>query len=328
MREKRSSRLSAFAVLMVACAMGGCTTHIRYEKGEVLRTERQVVESGTSYRLAFREELDAAPPALAVWVEAVRTVTEERRPIHAKREVYLAGRWLFEPGFFLWPVNLVRTPLGLAGCGFSALSVGAHWGAAAVGVVFAIPATAVTPILSGSGGQMNLMRTGGAFTLVGVAIVETVLLVIDLPHKAVHGTPLYPVTRNRPDFPEAWGRAIKGSWAFAWDYKVYPPFFMRRKSTVRHRDVPGEEVPGQWTRAEYAEEPEVADVGSFVFEGRGWRRTVEAADGECRINLLAVVQASGAVRTLTFTVKAATPGQPVSQQFEYQVSTLLQPGVE
>jgi hypothetical protein len=308
------SFVGALAALL-AC---GCAVHVRYEKGPQLDTERRLLASEVSYRLASRQETTDGRPVLVVWVEAEGTYVEERRPLYGRVEVYLTRSLTFRPAFFLWPANLVRTPVGLLGCGFSGVSLGAHMLAAGVGAVVALPGTHYLSRAAGGTTETDAMRIAGTIVGLCTLVLETPLLVLDIPHCLVHGTPLYPVTRSHSAFPDAWGRAIASSWRFAWDYRAYPAFFLGWEFRTRRRDVPGT-VEGEWERTAVRDCRPVLDTPEFVLEGPGWQRTVAAAQGEARVDLRELARETGARLVLRFRAEAQAPQGSVSRDFSFQV---------
>ena len=154
-------------------------------------------------------------------------------------------------------------------------------------------------------------------------MLETPLLLLDHPHRWLHGTSLYPVAMSKPDFPAGWGKAIARSWHFAWDYHVYPPFIVWMHTDEVRSDVPGETLAGDWERRDHYEDWAKADTGSFTVETGGRTLTVSTLDGTADINLRELAAGLGRADTLRLIVKVETPQGPLSRDFSFRVAGLL-----
>ena len=295
-------------------ALPGCalvTTGTGFEKGDLLRVEHAPARS--VYDLASMEEEIRGSMCLRVWAK-VREVRDER-PVYAKVEVTTHQGWAFRPSFFMWPVNAVRTPLGLASCGFSALSIGAHY--SAVGVAFVVGCASGILLggpwvaLTGQSGE-NILIWAYCGAAVPLAVIETVLLPLDAVHWLIHGTPLYPLTREmfsqRGTYMSPWQAALASSWRFAWDYQVYPPLPWWPGESKTRRVVPGEEIVGDWAPKAVGPPPTWVTSATFRLRRGNEVKDLEAFNGLATINLDEMSKDLRPGETLAFTIEADVPG--------------------
>lgn len=318
-------------LVLLAAALAGCTSGAHYEKGEVLNTEQQNAQRVPEYKLQGFEHLDRVPPILAVWVDTRNKVTAEERDVYQKVQVTGRRRLSFEPTFLLWPWNVARTPVGLVGCVFSGTDMALHYVAGAVGAVAGVAGAILTyavvvPLhIIGQGQVSDVTGFGLGADLAQVFIftLETPLLLLDFPHKFLHGTSIYPVAMNRKDFPEGWGKGISRSWHYAWDYQVYPPFIIWARTDEVRSDVPGETITGNWARRDHYEDWAIADTDSITVESGGRTRSVGTLAGIASINLRELAAGLGRADTLRLTVKVETPEGPLSRDFSFGVADLL-----
>ena len=323
--------LKLTGLILMAAALAGCTGGAHYERGEVLNTEQRNAQSTPEYKLQGAEHLDRVPPVLAVWVDARNKVTAEERDLYQTVQVTGRGRLSFEPTFLLWPWNLARTPVGLVGCVFSGTDMALHFVAGGVGGLAGIAGSimayaaigasslfASSPISDPTG-----FGLGADLAQVFTFVLETPLLLLDIPHRFLHHTPIYPVTMDRKEFPEGWDKGISRSWNYAWNYQVYPPFIVWVHTDELRSDVPGETIPGNWTRRDHHDDWAIADAGSVTVESGGRTRSVSTLAGIASINLPELAAGLGRADTLHLTVKAETPQGTLSRDFSFSVADLL-----
>jgi len=271
------------------------------------------------------------PPSLVVWLDSRPTTTAEERDLYQKVEVSGRRRLSFEPTFFLWPWNVARVPVGLAGCVFSGMDAGLHYVAAGVGAGAGVTATVFTYIALNACtlfAVSDLRDTTGYglaadLTQLFIFVLETPLLVLDVPHKLAYGTPIYPVAMNSKSFPERWGQAIGRSWHYAWDFKAYPPFLLWMRTEEARSDVPGETMPGAWTRRDQTGDWALAGADSFIVESGGHMRVVRTEAKLASIDLRELAAGMARTDTLHVKVTAQTPQGPVSEEFTFKVADLL-----
>jgi len=315
----------AFAALLILCS--ACAGP-RCVRGKLLRTEHQTLDEAVSCRLAYREEFDRSPPSLVVWVEGQRIVQERVRPVYEQVRVSPVRKWGLHPDFLLWPVNVVRTPLGLAGCAASTASFGLRLGGTALGT--AAGALASLPAMPPAYGlqAMGLSRPEAtvAFMLVpplrrAADMVTTPLSVLDIPAALIEHSPLSSLWRGKPSLSR-WARSMKTYWRFAWGYESYAPFLVWPKVAEQRREPTGGTVPGDWTAVERVEEPARIVVQSFVLRTSSRTQRMEPTRGQCRIDMLALADGLPDGQAVRFTVLAPSPTGVVSRDFSYKASTI------
>ncbi|MFO7959163.1 MAG: hypothetical protein R6X33_18915 [Candidatus Brocadiia bacterium] len=317
--------LAALAVLV-----GGCAVPTRFERGEHLRTERRFVQSEPEYRLQSLEQLDAEPPKLIVWVDVREWTSEETRGVYQKVRVEGTRGLALEPSSFLWPWNVVRTPVGLTGLAFSGLVCGGHYVAAGAGAVAGIAGTVIAWPYVRLGQRTGLVTvrdpdarsTTGTFAQVMIGLFETPLLIVDLPHKLVHGTPIYPVFRNLPSFPDRWLGAMDDSWQFATDWQAYPPFFVWARTSESRSVVPGETLKGGWTPRRTPGEWDLAPMDRLRLTGDGWSEVRRSPGAMAEIDLRSLAAARARGGTLRFAVEVSVSTGPLRRDFSYEVTEL------
>jgi hypothetical protein len=327
----RYAALRLLGLLLLATALAGCSIAPHYEKGALLTTEQREVGRTPEYKLQGVDHLDRVPPVLVVWMDTRDRITTEQRDMYQKVEVSGRRRLAFEPTFLLWPWNVVRTPVGLVGCVFSGVDLGLHYVAAGGGAVAGVAASVFTYIALNA---CTLFQVGDLWDTTGfglaadfaqlfIFVLETPLLVLDVPHKAIHGTPIYPVAMNRKEFPQDWGAALGGSWHYAWDYKAYPPFIIWPRAEEERVDLPGETLAGGWARSDTYGDWRQAQPESFTLEAGGRTSSVPALAGMASVNLRELAAGLGPRDTLRLKVTAQTPQGPVSGDFTFPVADLL-----
>ncbi len=328
-----ANRAPLALLCLLLCAACGCTVPVHYERGELLTTEQRVLGRRAEYEVRALEQLEAHPPCLLVWVDSRDRIRREERDIFRKVEVSGTRRPSFEPAFLLWPLNVARTPVGLFGAAFSSVDWFSHYLAAGVGTVVGFVSTGFSGTYFRAGAQLGLVeindRTGlgtvGALTQTAIAILETPLLVVDVPHMIVHGTPIYPVLRNRQEFPERWAQAVAASWDFAWAWKNYPPFILWYRVDESRSPVPGSTMHSAWKRADRFGEWRHAFVRGLRIQTEAVDRIVPTHGGPVRIDLAALARETDAKRELRLTVSTQTPGGEASRDFIFPVRELLVP---
>jgi len=317
-------------LLALLTMVGGCAVPPRFERGEVLRTENRVVEAEPEYRLQSLEQMNADPPRLIVWVDVRRWRREETRRAYQKVLVEGVRRLSFEPGFFLWPCNVARVPLGLTALAFSGVVCGGHYVAAGAGVVGGIAGTVIAWPYVRLGQRLGLVTvhdthalgTAGAFAQVMIALFETPLLVVDLPHKLLHGTPIYPVFRNLPSFPDRWMEAMDASWNFATGWHAYPPLFIWARISERRSIVRGEAMKGPWTPRLAPGEWDLAPMDRLRLKGDGWNEMRRPDGAMAEIDLRSLAATRGRGGTLRFAVEVTTPSGTLTKAFSYSTAGL------
>jgi hypothetical protein len=318
--------IAVVVVLSVCgCTMGRGTAEgqlLRTERGRLLRTEQRALYEDASCHLVDSISVHMGYPYLSLTVVADGLVDEVCR-VYQEVEVYRVEGWAFQPRFFLWPVNLVRTPLGLLGWTSSGVAAGGHYaamtaGIAVIGVVGLIVELPARALGSHIGDVMGISLPLG---MLATGLLEVGLLVVDIPHGLVHGTPLFPVVRGSDRFPGAWWAAARRSWEFAWDYQAYPALPVL-PATERRRAVPGGELSGDWTVDEGSRRSAFVDVGEFRLIGDGWVETVPAPEGRGMVGLLPLAERRSDGDVLRFRVEADIPGRAISRGFEYSVAYL------
>ncbi|MFW6189121.1 MAG: hypothetical protein ACOC7T_01700 [Planctomycetota bacterium] len=322
MRAGRRALIACLLAAALAAGAGGCTVAPRYERGERLRTESRVADRAPQYELRALRRLDAPSPHLLVWVDVREKVTEEWRPVYRKVEVTGRRRPSFEPEFFLWPWNAVRTPVGLTGAAFSTVDWLSHYVAAGAGAAVGLVSTSISYSYLKTAGALGLVQmtpttgyeTSGALTQVAVAVLETPLLLLDWPHGLLHGTPVYPVFRNRDEFPGGWLEAIGDSWRFAWDWTAYPPFFIWYRTDLTRRELPDQVIRGGLRRREEFTDWRPAEVSKYRVSGPRLDRALPGG-GLVRIELSELRSLQRPSGPLRFTLTAHTAGGPVSRRF-------------
>jgi len=306
-RVERSIRM--LCVMMLAILLTGCGGHVAYVKGRPLRTEPPRVTSIPEYQLVVD---DTQAGTWQVSLQRRDRIVRETQTIYEKVEVRDQTEW-FQPDFLLWPVNLVRTPLGIAGATVSTVSMVVHFVGAEIGgglagmgvMILASPLSLPVAIFGGWDAAGAFL--GGTFRIfagVVAAPVETLLgATIDLPQTFIWGTPVLPITRvilaggalNEDElskgFFDPWQEAIRSYWKFASGYEAYPPFLIWPEKVQRRRVVSGEEMPGEWV----PQEPQYTDwqmvpIQRLFLQGEGWGHTVQAQSGTVTIDFRQVVK--------------------------------------
>jgi hypothetical protein len=266
--------------------------------------------------------MDSPRPALTVWAERAAGPLVERRKLFQKVEVVTRYRLHVEPRFFLWPLNVIRTPAGLIGCGSLGIALGAHWaaGALATGLTFAIgvPTAAVLSMAGmGTNDQLDALRV---VFFCSAALLETPLLLIDLPNAAVFGTSLYPVARvpfgigeHLPEYTTA----MRRPWHFAWDYQAYPTLPVVSGRVEERRVLPGEVIAGEWMSDGEGAAWQRERSARLWIEYGGHSEEMRTAGGESVVDLQALRTQAPAGGTLSFTIRAEASGKSVCGRFTY-----------
>jgi len=331
MTNARSAAFRLVGIALLATAMAGCTVAPHFERGARLRTEQRNVVTTSEYAVQGAPHTDRVPPTLVVWLDRRVTTKAEERELYQKVEVSGRRRLSFEPTFFLWPYNVVRVPVGLVGCTFVGVDMGLHYAAGFVGAGAGVATTVLTYIALNACtlfSVADLRDTTGYglaadLTQLFVFVLETPLVVVDLPAKLAYGAAFYPIALNRPSFPQRWVQALAASWHHAWGFRAYPPFFVWMRTEEMRRDVPGETMAGGWTPNEQTGDWKLAGADSFIVESGGHMRVVEATGGLASINLAELAAGMDRSDTLDVKVTAQTPQGAVSEPFSFKVTDLL-----
>jgi hypothetical protein len=346
---ENTRKLSVIAITAVAaCAFIGCTSHVEYVEGEVLKTEKQEVRKKVLHKLDHTRRLDAASPFLKIGVQARQETMREHRDICQKVEVYKKSTW-FQPDSFLWLVNFTRGTLwlgGSAGAGgimlfHAAAAPVVGIGGAAVGGV-AIPGMILATPEKKDRDPLGFMETcaGGL-----EAVLETPFQLLELPQILAYDAPMYPFTKAfikheaspwgrklfTNDYVKEWWEADKklfeDLWYFGWDYKAYSPFFIWPKTkSAERRILPGETIPGEWkTETERTQWTNVP-YQPIRLKGPTVDKTITSdADGFATIQLLPLAQGLRHTDAFTFTVEANTETGTLAKLFTFKVSDLRDP---
>ena len=282
LRVPRAVVLPPLILSILVCPLQGCFTTTVARRGKSLRTESKAEKVRTEYQLVTAEEITIGKPVVVVKVEHRDWQKISEREIFQTIVESTKRTLSFEPRFFLWPVNLVRTPIGVVGCIWgvtitgvhtvSAVAVGTATGLAPgvgliVGSAFSIwflgPVAVMGMVLGGFmvigvmaavvGQKDNdASKFGRFFPSAGMAIVELALAPVELPQLIWCDQPGFPFTRRTFDTESTalsryWsssGTFIGAFWNFAWDYEAYPFIVMpARKVSSRIGD---REMTGDW----------------------------------------------------------------------------------
>jgi hypothetical protein len=269
-------------------------------------------------------------PVVLAWVDTRDNVIMQRAEYHEKIRVVVDRRTSFEPGFFLLPVKLARGFAGIMGCTLSGLGLGGHYVAAGAGVAGGIASRVyVWPYLAATQ-QLGVVRTSDphgiqtvtAGVRIAAAIVETPLLVLDIPHAIIHGTPLYPVARDHPGFPTGWTDALKSSWRFAVGGGRCPPFPIWYQEFEVAREPTGEEMTGEVKGVSRPTDWQVFRACNLYLDTPVGSSRLPAPEGLATIDL-GRLRSEAPGRVLRFTVRAEVPAGRLTHDFEYELDRIV-----
>ena len=312
----RQIRAPLVLLLLILCPLPGCLTTTSREPGTRLRTERRAEMVRSEYRLVSEEKTDPGDPMVVMVRLERRDVEQVSERDISKAVIVRTRRTLsFEPRFFLWPVNLVRTPIGLVGCLWGTTTTGLHTTLGVLATVTLVPLLAAPP-------------------------GEVAFAVLELPQIVLSGQPGWPWTRrwlggNRDALKRYWstsGAFIGTWWDFAWGYRAYPFIIMLvKKQTRQETDT---EYVGDWQ--DKGEQPTDYDPVPFhEFTVRaGERETTVTADaaGNAKVDLRDLSRHVCFDGRLSLSVEARVDDKSVGRpEFAYEVNKLrgpLPPDVE
>ena len=330
--------LTIVSAILVGCALTGCASRVDFTRGEVIETQTREVSREAEHRLEQESRLDDDPASIIIILQRRDKVTLEHRDIYEKVEVHKDTVWL-HPDFFLWPTNVVRTGAGLAGSTYFLVVDGVHAAGALAGLIAGgaggLVIAAETDAEESDGEESVAVAFAVLGAAIGVAVSEAPVAILDLPLLARGRVVAFPMTRDlaerddmenvREAFRARW-EAARFLWHFAWDYKVYSPFFSYpAKLKKGRRVVHGETIEGPWevqiiyTKWEHVTRRQIKLIGPTV------NATILAPDGTARIELLPLIQDLRYDDTLSFWATTEIGGRTLAGQITTPVSVLRDP---
>ena len=337
MDHPAARRLIIPAVVSFFGILAGCSSHVKFVEGDKLRAEERELGRSLQFQIKTVPRIEKNKPSLSLALQQRHEVQTERRDVYQKVEVYKKLSWV-HPDFFLWPVNAVRTPLGMAGCAVEGTFIAVHATLAevvgsAMSVGFGVGLMPIDllilPFDTDMAGDFLTWRFKAGWTA-GEVIGDTPSVILETP-QMIGGGPLYPFTRNAfANWGKANKRIFKGLWRFAWGYEAYSPFFIwPKKSSERRRDVPGETLPSRprtgWQKQTVPTEWQDVPNQAFTISGSKSDGTVTAPGSTVTLDLLTLAEGIHYSETLRFTARVKTESGAKQEEFQYPVATLRDP---